>query len=350
MKAYIESIHTVSPQLPAINGTVFENINCPEIPQFRAIEPKYSDVLPNTGDLRRMSKLVKMSMYASQKCLLQHDIQEVDAITVGCAMGGSELSEKFLTNLIELKENQLSPTPFIMSLPNTIGGQIALGLKCYGYNMTYSHRGFSFESALADGLLLMDENEETNKILVGGTDELSDMHYDLMNKAGYSKDKHEPVETAQTKGFVLGEGSTFMLLSKQKTDKSLAEIKGIKMLYRPQDSDYLTQQVGEFLAKNNLQISEIQLVVSGNSGDFVQDEKINATNKNLFEHIPKVYFKDYCGEYFTASAFAVWMAVRHLNAYETTPDVAFSFPKPKNILIINHYRDTNYSLILVSQP
>jgi 3-oxoacyl-[acyl-carrier-protein] synthase II len=350
MKAYIESIHTISPQKPALNGTVFENIHTPEIAKFKAIEPQYSEVLPNSGDLRRMSRLVKMGMYVSQKCLQQSDIQEVDAITVGCALGGTELSEKFLSNILELKENQLSPTPFIQSLPNTIGGQIALGLKCYGYNMTYTHRGFSFESALTDALLLMDENENTNKVLVGGTDELSNIYFDLMQKAGYIKSQKESVETAQSNGLMLGEGSTFMLLSKQKTEKSLAEIKGIKMLYKPQDSTYLTEQVVEFLAKNNLQISDIQLVVSGNSGDCIQDEKINEANKNLFENIPKIYFKNYCGEYFTASSFAVWMAVRHLNAYETTPDVAFSFPKPKNILIINHYRDTNYSLILVSQP
>ena len=59
-------------------------------------------------------------------------------------------------------KNILTPTSFIQSTHNTVGGQIALGLECKGYNFTYVHASISFESALLDAQLQLAMDEASN--------------------------------------------------------------------------------------------------------------------------------------------------------------------------------------------
>ena len=68
-------------------------------------------------------------------------------------LGCLEDTEKFLSSIYTNEEKLLNPTPFIQSTHNTVAGAIALAIKCHGYNATYTHRGFSFESALEDALI-----------------------------------------------------------------------------------------------------------------------------------------------------------------------------------------------------
>ena len=89
-----------------------------------------------------------------------------DAVIAGTGLGCLEDTEKFLGSIYTLQEHLLNPTPFINSTHNTIAGAIALAIKCHGYNATYTHRGFSFESALLDALMLASENPEA-AILAG---------------------------------------------------------------------------------------------------------------------------------------------------------------------------------------
>ena len=58
-----------------------------------------------------------------------------------------------------ITKNILTPTSFIQSTHNTVGGQIALELQCKGYNFTYVHGSNSFESALLDAKLQLELNE-----------------------------------------------------------------------------------------------------------------------------------------------------------------------------------------------
>jgi len=78
---------------------------------------------------------------------------------------------------------------------------------------------------------------------------------------------------------------------------------------------------------------------------------LNATNKNLFQKIEIAYFKNLCGEYFTASAFALWFASVVIEkqqmpkALVNKRNEGFSI---KNILIINQYRNMEYSFLCIS--
>lgn len=319
MNAYINSIYSIPiHEIPSADG-------------FKIDEPNYADVLGGGGDLRRMSRLVKMGMYASQQCMNNSENKSFDSIVVGTGLGGVECSEKFLSGLLEGEQNTQSPTPFIQSLPNSIAGQIALKHSCYGYVMTYVHRGFSFETALFDGLMLIEENKNTS-VLVGGLDELTVNYVESMRQAGHLKDGNNSA------GTVLGEGATFLKISKNETEKSLAKILGMELLYHPNE-----QKIREILSKllydSSLSINSLDVVLLGSCGDTNLDQKIKKIEES-FKGKPINYFKNKCGDYYTSSGYAIQTAidaVDKLNIKRT----------PKYALIINHYRDINYSIYLL---
>lgn len=58
---------------------------------------------------------------------------------------------------------------------------------------------------------------------------------------------------------------------------------------------------------------------------------------NLFPESIHLSFKDECGEYPTASSYAVWKAVK----------TSINCTTPTNILIYNHHHSINHSLILI---
>ena len=100
-----------------------------------------------------MSRIVKMGVFAALSCLRNAEVEIPDAIIAGTGLGCLEDTEKFLGSMYTSEEKLLNPTPFIQSTHNTVAGAIALAIKCHGYNATYTHRGFSFESALIDALM-----------------------------------------------------------------------------------------------------------------------------------------------------------------------------------------------------
>ena len=74
--------------------------------------------------------------------------------------------------LMDNREQMLNPTAFIQSTFNTVGAQLALPLKIHAYNVTYVHRGLSFESALIDGIISIAEGKQ--HVLAGAMDEITD--------------------------------------------------------------------------------------------------------------------------------------------------------------------------------
>ena len=100
-----------------------------------------------------MSRIIKMGV-RRMECLKEAGVENPGAIITGTAYGCLADTESFLTKMVENKEELLTPTAFIQSTHNTVGAQIALMLKCHNYNNTFVHRGFSFENALLDAIII----------------------------------------------------------------------------------------------------------------------------------------------------------------------------------------------------
>ncbi|MEX0810684.1 MAG: beta-ketoacyl synthase chain length factor [Chitinophagales bacterium] len=303
--------------------------------------------------LRRMKHIVRMGIATANRALKEAGISNPDAIISGTAMGCLEDTEKFLTSILENKEELLNPTAFIQSTHNTVGGQIALLNKCMNYNFTYAHRGFSYENALFDALMMLGEGTAEN-VLVGAVDEATHNYFLTTGRLGYWKKDTEVnnlnLLNHDSSGSILGEGAAFFVLSNKKSDHSKAIFKGAQLIYKPEAITEVSDKANLLLKNAGLEFSDIDLLLCGLNGDNRQDHLYYEMAANL--GIDTIgYFKHLCGEYHSVGAFANWLAAKMLQ-HNTVPEYVIHkgkvIPQVKNILIYNHYYAQNHSLILMS--
>jgi 3-oxoacyl-[acyl-carrier-protein] synthase II len=352
MKIYIRSAACISPQ------KTFGEESFLSLPveyndtRLRALEPDYTAFI-DPKLLRRMSHIIKMGVAAAKDCLNKGKINMPGAIITGTALGCLEDTVSFLTRMIELKEEMLPPTAFIQSTHNTVGAQIAQMLKCHEYNNTYVHKGISFESALLDAIMLLKMNEATN-ILVGGTDEMTDISFTILTRLGLYR--RWPVSnlslfSTTSKGTIGGEGSVFFLLNDKTSAGNLAELMGVQTFYKPNNNAEIEHKIINFLTLHELQIDDIDLVITGKNGDQKNDQVYSELNLSLFKNSSLANYKHLCGDYSTSSAFALWLASNILKKHAVPLIIKQNKIKNgplKTILIYNHYLNAYYSLILVS--
>lgn len=297
-------------------------------PYLSACEPDYKGIITNATLRRRMSRIVKMGVACGLECIDGMASENIQGIITATGLGCLADTEKFLSTLIENEERMLNPTPFIQSTFNTIGAQIALFRQIHAYNMTYVHRGLSFESALLDAMLKIWEGADN--ILVGAIDEMTDTSYAIQQRLGLLK------------GMQAGEGSQFFLLSREAGEHPLAEIIGIDTFAGQQTAEEIKTRISCFLQRNGLKAQDIHWLMTGKCAEKETACKGNAIyeellNSSLFSSSIHLSFKHECGEYPTASAYAVWKAVKEAQQCDRTT----------NILIYNHHHSINHSLILI---
>lgn len=340
--AYINGLACISHFNTIDENYFFEDVSLPMTNKLVATEPSYKEYIP-AALIRRMSHIVKMGVTAGSISMKQAGYENMDAIITGTGIGCYDDTDKFLRAMLDNDEQLLTPTAFIQSTHNTVAGQLALMYKCNGYNFTYVHQNHSFEYALMDALMLL-KDKDAERVLVGGIDEVNNSIFELFNRAGHVK------QEGQTgKGYSIGEGAAFFSLSSSLTPGTYAKVSGVKCLQHIVDSNELMNVIEQFLKDYGLSINQISLVLSGNCGDMQSDKKISEFNSKV--DIPVAYFKRLCGEYFTASGFAMWLAANILKR-QAVPQAILSNDNIKSefkhILIVNHYQDKLYSLMCIS--
>lgn len=348
---YVNSASCISAQ-DTLNKNILDSLkpeNSAKI--IKAIEPIYKEFIP-PAMIRRMSKTVKMSSVVSHYALKEAGIEKPDAIIVGTGMGCSQDSEKFLKNVIDNHEEFLTPTFFIQSTHNTVSGQIALGLQCHGYNFTYVNTSSSLEFSLLDAQLQIKDGEAEN-ILVGSTDEQTDRTmelYCLNNTIKKESDLPANYLHSTTNGVIWGEGASFFVVGKDKTETTYAKLTDIKIsnkLELNETSDFIQ----EFLTKNNLSATDIDAVILGFSSD--ADSDVYYTKAmNLLPGSALLYYKHLSGEFNTASGFSTFMAC-HILKEQKIPEVmminAEKKEEVKNVLLYNHLAGSDHSLVLLER-
>ncbi|MCQ2376162.1 MAG: beta-ketoacyl synthase chain length factor [Salinivirgaceae bacterium] len=269
----------------------------------RAVEPDYKEVITDAGLRRRMSRAVKMGVYSALTCLADTSSDSVGGIITATGLGCLADTEKFMKSIVDNNEQLLTPTPFIQSTFNTIGGQVALLRKIHAYNVTYVHRALSVESALIDAVMHIAEGADN--ILLGAVDEITESSVDIQQRMGMLRNN------------AAGEGSQFFLLSRN-SNGCVAQITDISTRRGAITQTDFATWVDSFLSNNN--VDKTDLVV------------LNGSKQVLTNAID---FKNQCGEYFTAVAFALWQAVEQIKS------------GARNVLIANSFQNTNHSLILI---
>ena len=328
---YIESASAVSPAHTP-GAALPDSFPVSDTHRLRCIEPDYKEFI-DPRLIRRMSRVVKMGTAAAIACLREAGVTMPDAILTGTAYGCTEDTEVFLQKLIVQQEEMLTPTAFIQSTHNTIGAQIALLLQCHAYNNTYVHRALSFEHALLDAGLLLEEGA-AETALVGGVDEMPDTIFQILQRFGLYREA------------AAGEGAAFFLLRNTQTPASICRLDAVQTWYKPADMAAATRA---FLAAQQLAPADVDLLLLGKNGDTRHDRAYNDWTNQLFPHTDAAAFKPVFGEFPVASAVGTWLATQVFGQGRLPaplgPEGAL---KPQNILIYNHFYDIHHSLILLS--
>jgi hypothetical protein len=225
-------------------------------------------------------------------------------------------------------------------------------LGCNNYNFTYVHRAFSFESCVQDAMMLLAEKAEQN-VLLGGVDELTANSLKLIERIGQLK--NHPLTNLnllsyKTRGSIAGEGANFFMFSNTLATTSYAELLGCKMLYKPENTNEVTESLQQFLLENKVQTSDIDLVLYGYNGDEKYDRVYTEVKDKLFDKSTAAYFKHLSGEYHTCNSFAYLLAAHILKTKNISPTILLEDKnRPvKTILIYNHYRGINHTFSLLT--
>ena len=345
---YIKNLSCISPQYSYDLG-IFENkVNYNLGNKFLAIEPDYSNLIPSNL-LRRMGKSTRMGIGTGLPLLKNYP--NIDGIILGTANGGLDDCMKFLNQIELFQEGSLTPTNFVQSTPNSVAGILSMMSKNTSYNATHVHKGLAFENALLDTKLLLLQNDASS-ILTGNVDEISDWNYNIEFLEGLFKEESidsESLLKSNTKGTVCGEGSAMFVIESSPVN-ALAQIKDLAQFCYPTEAEMI-ENINLFLNKNNLNKSDIHALVLGLNGDSRTDFWYYNIYNELFTDQAIYSFKNLVGEYPTASAFATFMSTYIIQNQALPLNAIFKAPSKeiKNILIYNHYKGIQHSLILINK-
>ena len=273
----------------------------------------FKELVADASLRRRMSRIVKMGVACGLKCAEGLAPETIDGIITATGLGCLADTEKFMESIVVNSERLLNPTPFIQSTFNTIGGQIALLRGIHSYNVTYVHRGLSFESALIDAAMQVAEGRRN--ILLGAVDEITPSSADIQRRLG------------MTRQYELGEGANFFLINAATPGSHRPAVLDIATRSGRLTDDEMVEWIVEMAGRNSLKTSDLSFAMNCNL------ELADALCCKL--ELPQYWqYKD-C-EYPTQTA---RILDKVINAVCIVSD--------EYILIINEYQGINHSLILV---
>jgi 3-oxoacyl-[acyl-carrier-protein] synthase II len=348
---YINGMGMISPQRTFNNEEFLPVITEYNENKLDCVVPDFKEYI-NPIQLRRLNRMLRIGLSAATICLRDAKETNVDGIITGTGYGFLTDTAKFLNEIYEYNEAQLTPTYFMQSTYNALAGLVALTLKCKGYNNTYVNKGFAFETSLHDAMMQLNADAE-KKFLVGAYDERDDAQYRIHLRTNYYKKNSTNNLTLynhNTIGTLQGEAASFFLLSCKPSDQTWCELAGLKMIYRPESAANLLNDLNDFLQENHVSFGEIDAVINGISGDVNNDEILNALVQSTFSDVPTLRYKHLSGEYCTASSFGLWLGASVLRKQEVPSIVKYNTTEKssvKTVLLLNQYMGRNYSFMLL---
>jgi 3-oxoacyl-(acyl-carrier-protein) synthase len=310
-----------------------------DVPFTRSLDPSFKEYV-SPIEARRMGKILKRALATSKEALKEASLDTVDAIITGTGYGCIENTEFFLDALSNDGEQMLKPTYFMQSTHNTISSLVAIQTKNHGYNVTYAHKGISFDSALQDAWWQF-QLGKINTALVGGHDEMTETFYHILKKGGVMGHDDE----------MCGESAVSIVLSREPLSQPLCQLTGFQLLHQP-TMNTLQDDLARMLQNADKSLGDVDYVLTGISGDHGNDEAYLKEAKLLFGDKPLLKYKHLFGESFTSSGLGLYVAAQCLRAGRV-PAMLFvdtnkaSDKQPKCILLYNRSDGKNVSLTLL---
>ncbi len=330
-KVFINGKNSISPQYTFDNKFVSENFDATPKVFLQIVKPDYKKFIP-VVKLRRMAKFMRMGLVAAKMAVNDSAAERFDAIIVGSGHGNVGDTQKFLTAILENNERMLVPTSFVQSTHNIVAGTIALALENRSYNMTYTHHSSAFEMSLLDALMLFEE-QHIASALVGGVDEITPENVKRRSNTDiWNKKEMNSLQIFSNDNYmaaILGESSSFFVLSSDKTIHSYAELVDVNIVYN--DITNINDILDGFVSKNNIRNEDIDMVIAGLNGVKDYDNTSLQIIEKSFPLADIAAYKQFVGEHPTASAYGLWMAMSILKTNKI-PDEAYYKKKNDNAI------------------
>lgn len=325
-KVYITGLGVVSPIGNGIENYI-EKYNSNEKPESVSVASAvnstdygmYNIKMAFYRKLDKFSQLQSVSGMAaiSDAGLTINDDNAKDiGIVVGTAAGPLATICNFQKDLIADGNAAGSAFRFPNTVYNAAGGYLSICSGIKGYNATVTNGAQSGLASVAYGCEIIRQNKG-NIVLATGTDENCDVMESLYKKLGMVSDS---VNSAYSdgKGFVLGDGSTSLVLEseaslKARGGKAYAEVTGYGMSHKSVDfstvegsGEALDEAVRLACEDAGISVSEIDVIVGfGNGMSQVDDLEVESYKRIFGDSLKnKTVFtvKDTTGEGRAASA------------------------------------------------
>ena len=343
---YVLSAKQISVQQPLCEDWMSQPLEYQE-PFNRSIDPSFKDYI-SPIEARRMGKILKRAIATSKEAIKVSGLETVDAIITGTGYGCIENTEFFLDSLSKDGEQMLSPTYFMQSTHNTISSLVAIQMKNHGYNVTYAHKGISFDSALQD-VWLQFRLGKISTALVGGHDEMTETFYHILKKGGVMGQDDEHCGEAAV--------SIILVASRHCEERSNPEIQplckltGFQLLHQP-TMNTLMNTVATMLQSAGKSLADVDFILTGISGNHENDKAYLEETKTLFGDKPLLKYKHLFGESFTSSGIGLYVAAQCLKAGRVPATLfvdqkSVSDNQPKCILLYNRTDGKNVTLTLL---
>ena len=339
---YVLSAKQISIQQPLSEEWMQDPVHY-DVPFVRSADPSFKDYV-SPIEARRMGKILKRALATSKEALKAAEMDTVDAVITGTGYGCIENTEFFLDALSNEGEQLLKPTYFMQSTHNTISSLVAIQTKNHGYNVTYAHKGISFDSALQDAWWQF-QLGKIDSALVGGHDEMTETFYHILKKGGVMGHDEERCGEAAV-SVVLGSA-----LRQAQGPQPLCRLTGFKMLHQPTMNTQM-DALATTLQAAGKSLADVDYILTGLSGNHSNDEAYLNEAKTLFGDKPLLRYKHLFGESFTASGLGFYVAAQCIKAGRI-PAALFVNPteasdrQPKCIMLYNRSDGKNVSLTIL---
>jgi 3-oxoacyl-(acyl-carrier-protein) synthase len=218
---YINGIGIISPQRTWLNNEFLAEITEYHHNVLTCVVPDFKEYF-TPMQLRRLSRMLRIGASAAMICVKDGGNAPVHNLITATGYGFLRDTARFLNEMLEQQEEDVTPTFFMQSTYNALAGLVALTFKSQGYNSNHVSRGWAFEAALHDAMMQLDK-KETDHFLIGAYDEADDTMYKINSRAGHYKKEHisnSKLFDQPSGGTIQGEGAAFFLLSNQPTEQS----------------------------------------------------------------------------------------------------------------------------------
>jgi 3-oxoacyl-(acyl-carrier-protein) synthase len=277
--------------------------------------------------LRRLGRAQVLALasavLAAQDCTHPLPFGDRSAVVVGSGLGEQDETTEFLRGMFASNEAELRPARFVNSVHNSMASQIAIHFGARGENNTFTHGDISFELALESGLRSI-RTGRADTVVVCGVDVLTPHTVAVGCVLGCWRTGADPMTGAPlagTTGGLPGEGAASLLLARPDVVPEAARVAhiaaiAVEALDAPishMDPAEVTRFIIDTLASANVPAKDVSLAILGCNSDPELDENYHkfeqALSAALGFHAPIGMYKSHCGDFRTASALGVFLAI-----------------------------------------